>query len=150
MMFWWLDPQCTSLFLKTTYTNQRWWVKYFLSLLIWVAYFGTASSCCMTSTTGHIHCYFQWNLLKYLNMLIWNTDEILTSARNYQLYVVVPITTNGLTSCCRYKFSKSRNCVYKITALLPSSWLILQPWRWRHYIPPKCLTTSTRLHSVTS
>jgi hypothetical protein len=28
------------------------------------------------------------------------------------------------------------------------SWLILQPWRWRHYDPPKCQLTFTRLHCV--
>jgi hypothetical protein len=29
-------------------------------------------------------------------------------------------------------------------------WLISAPWRWRHWVPPKCQRMSTRLYAVTS
>jgi hypothetical protein len=31
-----------------------------------------------------------------------------------------------------------------------SDWFSLQPWRMRHFVPPKCQLTSSRLHGVTS
>lgn len=129
-IWWCFDDQTHNVLLYSW--KQNIWIseegsKQFSALLTCEAYVGTASSYCDTSSPEYIHCCFQWTLLKYLNMLTWNIDEISTSARYYQVYVVLPITTNGLISCCRYTFSKSRNCAHEIKSLLPSSWLFFNP-----------------------
>jgi hypothetical protein len=54
--------------------------------------------------------------------------------------------------CFQYNM-KFRQADYSTCHLLSHwflVWLILRPWRWRRYVPPKCWLTCNGLHSVIS
>jgi hypothetical protein len=68
--------------------------------------------------------------------------------KSYFLWLVAPCTSVNFK---RSFVRTCRSCAFFFLASLCSLvWLIILPWRWRRYVPPKGLLTFTGLHGVLS
>jgi hypothetical protein len=70
---------------------------------------------------------------------IWRSHSI-----NYSEFYLSGITPYRFVKI-RWRFGCNVAASY-----LSLAWLLLQPWRWRRYVPRKCLLSCIRLHNVLS